>query len=102
MPPNYDYDGNYYTYRNYEESRAITSTDVYTKGLVSWEVNDMQTESIKGLDITIKIPISNFDHLELNYGAHIIILQFQFGKKNIVICVILIQNVKQVMYISMF
>ncbi len=58
QPPNYDYDESFGR-RNYEESRAITNTDIYTKGLVSPLIATMQAEHIRGLDITIPIPIPN-------------------------------------------
>jgi len=57
-PPNYDYDPSF-NMRNYEESRAITNSDIYTKGLVSPLVANMQIEHRRGLDIVITIPIPN-------------------------------------------
>ena len=58
QPPNYYYDQSF-NEQNYEESRAITNSDIYTKGLVSPLVATMQAERIRGLDITIPIPIPN-------------------------------------------
>lgn len=59
QPPNYDY-APMYGKRNYEESRAITDMGIYTRGLVSNAVATMQAEHIRGLYITIAIPIPNF------------------------------------------
>jgi hypothetical protein len=58
VAPNYDYDP-IFGKRNYEESRAITDMDIYNKGLVSPLMSNMQGEHVRGLYITIAIPIPN-------------------------------------------
>jgi len=56
-PPTYDYDPSFGGMRNYEESRAVTNTDIYTRGLVSSSVANMQQERIRGRYLTITIPL---------------------------------------------
>jgi hypothetical protein len=57
QPPNYRYADGYG--HNDEESRSITDLDIYARGLVSPAVATMQYEHIRGLNITIPIPIPN-------------------------------------------